>query len=149
MAFRFNLENVLKHRQRQEDIAQREFAEAQAAVDECLKTIEAMYARLDEVRQEICDAQKLGGPAEIETVRSLESFIGGHKIRIEHKRLEARELMQIAEAKQEALIVAAQEKKILSKLKDKRRGEYQEWVRRMEVEELDDIAMIRQARGKR
>ena len=40
MAFRFGLESVLKHRKRLEDIAQREFGEAQAAVDEVRADLE-------------------------------------------------------------------------------------------------------------
>ena len=47
MAFKFNLETVLKHRTRLEEAAQREFAEAQQAVDQILNKIESMYTRLD------------------------------------------------------------------------------------------------------
>ncbi len=145
MGFRFGLENVLKHRKRVEEVAQREFAEAQAAVDECLQRIDAMYARMDEVREEIHEAQSDGSARRIEEVREMESFLGGHKIRIEALRLEARRLLQIAEEKQEALIEAAREKKILVKLREKRLLEYREWLRQIETKELDDLTMVRRA----
>ena len=133
MAFRFGLEPVLKHRKRLEEIAQREFAEAQAAVEAALKQIEDMYARLDQVRVEISQAEKSGRLAE---VREMEGFIQGHKVRIETVR-------------QEALITAAQEKKVLVKLKEKRLNEYKEWIKKIEAKNMDDQTMMRQAWGKR
>lgn len=144
--FRFGLEPVLKHRQRLEEIAQREFANAQAEVDAILKRLEDMYTRLDEVRVEIAEAETRG---QLNDVRIMEAFISGHKIRIEDVRKEARRLLQAAEEKQEALILAAQEKKVLSKLKEKRFAEYKERLNRIEAKNQDDQTMMRQAWGKR
>jgi flagellar protein FliJ len=144
MAFRFNLEAVLKHRKRLEEAAQREFAEAQDAVDQCLKKIEGMYTRIDEVRVDIANQQDSTGHDKITAIQEMEHFISGHKIRIERLRLEARELLMVAEQKQEALIHAAREKKIMVKLKEKRLQEYKEWLRKLEAKELDDQNMIRQ-----
>lgn len=148
MAFKFGLNTVLKHRQRLEDVAQREYAEAQAAVDECLRAIEAMYQRNDEVRDDIAAAQKKGSAESVHQIRDMETFLGGQKIRIEHMRLKARELLVIAEIKQEALIEAAKEKKVLVKLKEKRFAEYKEWLARMETKEMDDMTSMRSARRK-
>lgn len=145
MRFRFSLESVLKHRTRLEEIAQREFAEAQARVDECLRQIEAMYKRMDEVREEILRAQGEGSSEKIEEVREMETFINGQKLRIERLRLHARELLQIAEEKQDALILAAQEKKILQRLKEKRQLEHRQHMNLIEAKELDDLTMVRQA----
>lgn len=146
MAFRFGLESVLKHRTRLEELAQRDFAIAQHAVEECLRRLEDMYKRLDEVRDDIMIAQ---GESRLEDVRGMEFFISGHKQRIENVRLEARELLHVAEDKQEALIKAAQERKVLVKLKEKRLAEYKEWLNRMEAKAADDQTMMRQAWGKR
>src|SRR5258708_1677060 len=99
MAFRFGLEPVLKHRKRLEEIAQREFAEAQSAVDEALKRLDYMYQRLDEVREEISVLERKN---KMEEVREMESFIAGQKIRIERARQEARQLLVTAEERQEA-----------------------------------------------
>lgn len=148
MAFRFGLEAVLKHRGRLEDVARREFMEAQNAVDECLRAIEAMYKRLDEVREEIAQAQKSGSSEKIQEILDMETFIKGQNIRIETLRLHARELLSIAETKQEALVEAAREKKILVKLKEKRQKDYRERKDRIEAKELDDMTNIRQARRK-
>lgn len=149
MAFRFGLESVLRHRKRSEDIAQREFAEAQAAVDVVLRQIEGMYVRLDEVREEVNQVQKTLGKSQLASICELESFIVGHKLNIEKKRKEARALLELAEQKQEALIFCAQEKKVLVKLKEKRLTEYKNWLGRIEAKALDDQTQMRQAWRKR
>lgn len=149
MKFKFNLESVLKHRERLEEIAQRELAEAQAAVNEVLARIEAMYRRMDEVREEILAAQKIGSQEKLEEVRQMEHFITNERRRVEQVRLEARELMAVAEEKQEKLMLAAQEKKIMTKLKERRLREHRERLARIEAKELDDLTMTRQAWGKR
>lgn len=130
-------------------MAQREFAEAQQALNEILLKIEGMYRRLDEAREEIAAAERVGGPRQIEEIRALEQFMGGFRRRIDETRLRARELMAATEEKQEALIAAAREKKILIKLRERRLHEYRERLGRIEAKELDDMTMIRQARGKR
>lgn len=149
MAFRFALENVLKQRKRVEEVAQREFAEAQAAVDEILRRLEAMYLRMDEVREEIFQAQTQGSKEKLAEIREMETFLTGQKTRIEQTRKEARVLLEHAEVKQEALISAAREKKILVKLREKRMTEYKEWLARTEAKMLDDQTQMRQAWGKR
>jgi flagellar FliJ protein len=64
-------------------------------------------------------------------------------VRIEQERLEARRLMVIAEEKHEILIGAARDRKILDKLKEKRRLQYQEWLKQLEAKQLDDQTMTR------
>lgn len=149
MGFKFSLEAVLKYRRRVEEIAQREFAEAQTAVDDCLRKIEAMYKRSDEVREDISDAQKGGKVDGVEHIREMELFLAGQKIRIATLRQHARELLQIAEEKQEALIQAAQDKKSLEKMKEKRFAEWEAWLRKLEAKELDDMTTVRQGWGKK
>ena len=149
MAFKFGLESVLKHRKRLEDVAQREFVQAQADVDAALGRLEKMYQRLDEVRIEISGKETSGGREAIANICELELFLRGHKVRIESVRLEARELLAIAETKQEALIHAATEKKVLVKLREKRLAEHRLVLERMEAKIQDDQAMMARAWGKR
>jgi flagellar protein FliJ len=149
MGFKFSLDGVLKHRKRLEEVAQREYAEAQAAVDECLRKIEAMYKRSDEVREEILGAQTSGASSSVENIREMELFLAGQKIRIETLRQHARALLQVAEEKQEALIQAAQDKKSLEKMKAKRKAEWEAWIRQIEAKELDDMTTVRQGWGKK
>ena len=149
MAFKFGLDSVLRHRKRLEDVAQKAFSDAQAAVDQALLRLEAMYARLDEVREEVLKMQLSHSMDKLEQIRAMETFLSGHKIRIETTRQEARGLLQAAEERQEELIASAQEKKVLVKLREKRLLEYKEWLNRIEAKNLDDQTMMRQAWGKR
>ena len=149
MALRFGLETVLKHRKRLEEIAQRELVEAQEAVDEVLARLESMYQRSDEIRLEIAEIENGERSDKMEFIRSLESFLQGHKVRTEAVRLEARERLKVAEDRQQDLIIAAQEKKSLVKLKEKRIREYKEWLDRIEAKNRDDQTMMRQAWRKR
>jgi flagellar FliJ protein len=143
LGFRFGLETVLKHRKRLEDVAQREFLEAQRALNECLGRIDSMYKRMDEVRMEIHQAQANGNRQALNEILESELFINGQKIRVQAERLKARQLMQIVEQKQEALILASREKKILVQLKDKKLVEYKEWLARIEAKALDDLTTTR------
>lgn len=149
MGFTFSLNSVLKHRKRIEDVAQREYAEARQAVEACLQAIEAMYRRMDEVRAEIGEAQKLGTREKLQEILEMEGFIHGQKIRIETLRLHARQLLIVAEEKQEALIFAAKEKKVLVTLKEKRLKEYHDWLRELETKNIDEQNMMRQFRKAR
>lgn len=143
MAFRFGLETVLKHRKRLEDVAQREYLEAQQNLDVCLARIDAMYKRMDEVRMEIHQAQSSGSRQSVNEILEMELFITGQKVRVQTERMTARQLMQIVEAKQELLIQASREKKILVQLKDKKLTEYKEWLARIEAKALDDLTTTR------
>ncbi len=50
----------------------------------------------------------------------------------------------VAEQKQDALIEAAKDKKVLQKLKERRKQEYVEHMRKIEMKELEDITTVRQ-----
>ncbi len=143
MAFKFGLETVLKHRKRQEEIAQREFAEAQAELDQCLRTLDEMYHRHDQVREEIAHLQAQGTTHALHQITEMEFFLKGHRIRIDEMRLEARRVMVIVEEKQEVLISASREKKILEKLKDKKFEQHREWMRKIDAKIQDDQTMTR------
>lgn len=143
MKFRFSLEAVLKHRHRLEELAQKEFAQAQHDLDVVLKGIEAMYERMDQVRGDIRQSQDAGAARSLDEVRQMELFIEGQKIRIHSERLRARELMAVLEEKQEKLVEAMQERKVLEKLKEKKLAEFRERLRTMELKELDDMTMTR------
>jgi flagellar FliJ protein len=149
MGFKFPLNAVLKHRKRLEEVAQKEYAEARQAVEDCLRAIEAMYQRMDEVRAEISDAEKQGSREKMQEILQMDNFLHGQKIRIETLRLHARQLLATAEEKQEALVLAAQEKKVLVKLKEKRLKEYHQWLREIETKNLDEQNMMRQFRRAR
>lgn len=143
MAFRFALESILKHRKRQEDIAQRDFLEAQAKVEECLRGIQSIYTSIDNTRISISAAEKSGTPNDLDFIRQADRFIEGQKVRVREERLKARELIRAMEDRQHELTERMHERKIMQNLKDKRLEEYQEEIKRIEQIELDDLVNSR------
>jgi flagellar export protein FliJ len=149
MKFLFSLDSVLKHRQRIEEMAQRDYAEAQAAVAQTQVELQAMYDRVDQVREDITKLHVRGDSLSLQRAVASEEFLRGFQRRIEAKRHELRQLMQVAEDKQEALVFAAREKKTLVNLRKKKKAEFDLKVRRNEVKELDDLTATREARRQR
>jgi flagellar export protein FliJ len=146
MAFKFGLEPVLKHRERLEEIAHMEYTQARAKVDAAMDGLETMCSLITEIRAEIASALKSGS---LLIAHEMEDFLAGHKIRIDRLRQQARELLRQAEDKQDVLIKAARERKVLAILKDRKLAEYRDWLRRIEAKALDDQTMTRQVWGKR
>lgn len=142
MAFRFSMESILKHRKRQEELAQKEVADAQSNLEACLRTIEDMYRQIDETRDSISRNER-SGQADVHWIVTSEAFIEAQKIRIHKERMHARELIRVLEDKQEALVERLHERKIIEKLKERREQEYKERMARLEQKELDDMTNSR------
>lgn len=140
MAFEFSFESLLRHRARIEEMARREFLEAQAIVQGTLNEIDKMYQRIDEVRNQISEEQQ-GNNTNL--IQQLEAFIEGQKIRIEMKRLEARQQMEVAEEKQDILTERAKEHKSLKKLKAKKYAEFKKAQKKKEAKNIEDMVTMR------
>lgn len=147
MAFHFALKTLLKHRKRLEDDAQAEYLEAQNRVNEALNTIQQMYTRIEEIREKNMDLERGSSPGKLSYIATNNEFIDGQKIRIERKRHETRELMQIAEAKHEKLVEAAREYKILEKLREKKYSAYLKEQKIKEQKQMDDVVTMKFKRG--
>lgn len=143
MAFRFSLESILKHRKREEEIAQKEFMEQQTIVETCLRHLEELYLQIDRTRELISASVKSGTPEDLHRIRSSEEFIEGQKIRIHNERKRARELIRELEERQEILLSRLHERKIMEKLKEKKFEEYKVLMAQMEMREMDDLVNVR------
>ena len=63
------------------------------------------------------------------------------------QRRKIRELNQIAETKQQALVAAAKEYKILEKLREKKLTEYKDVLKKRELKMVDELVTTRFKRG--
>jgi len=142
MKFKFPLESVIHYRKQLEDEARREFEVAQANLDRSLQHINYMYQQMDDSRSRILALQQKQ-PVDIASIRYNEEFIEGQKIRIQNERLKARDLMAIAEEKQGILVEKAKEHKILLKLKEKRKIQFLNEQKKLEVKRMDDLVTMR------
>jgi flagellar FliJ protein len=142
VAFQFRLETLLKHRRALQDIAQKDYAEAEAKVRAKLDYIKSLYAEIDQARKERSRAEaKLAFTAN--SLSGVEEFIALTYIKIERARKEARELMQIMEQKHAILIEKAKERKIIEKIKERKMFEYKAELKKLEAKEMDDMTSMR------
>jgi flagellar FliJ protein len=146
MKFKFPLESVLKHRKSVEKLAVKSFMEAQQRLEECLSAIRRMYEGMDESRLKIAKLHKLGG-ANIGEIVDLETFIQGQGIRVDKRREEARELMAEVEHRQDLLQEAVKDVKMMEKIKERRKNEFDLKVQKKEYKSLDDMNIMRFKRG--
>jgi flagellar FliJ protein len=150
MKFRFRLQKVLEHRQRIENEAKRAYFEAVAKTQEAKDQLTSMYQAIDASRIRAHQIQSQGGGSStIMTLQDTDLFIRGQQVRIEGQRKVIRELKQVEEREQEALVAAAKERQALEKLRDKKILEFKERVDRQEALEVDDLNIIRGPARKR
>lgn len=145
MKFQFPFGKLLEIRARAEDVARKQFAEAQRAVDEANRELAEMYAAIDRSRSSSHELALNGGADPARLVQN-DAFVLGQGVLIERKRSVIRELMSIAEAAQAALVEAAKERKTLEKLRERRLNEWKAAVKKREIKRLDELATTRHGR---
>jgi len=140
--FNFRLETLKRQRKIAQDIAQREYAEAQKKVRDQLEHIQKLYSEVDFAREQSESIQLAGGQCRDQLI-ALEEFINGQKIKINNARSVARELMQEAEELLEVLTIKTQEFKIIEKLKEKKTEEYRKEKIKKQNKDIDDLVITR------
>ncbi len=142
MKFRFAYEHLLKHKKRLEELAAREFAEAQHQVDLANQKLRLMFEQIEESRKRALDLTNEGG-RKSGALAQIDEFINGHKIRIDLQRQVIRQLHLEAERTQDALIEAAKEYKTLQKLRERRLDEFKHLVKKHELKQVDELVTTR------
>jgi flagellar export protein FliJ len=145
MKFEFPLEVVLQYRERTEEQARLDYLEAKKDVDALLRQIDEMYGQVDQARWAAHqETQSLVSSCKIQI---LDEFIQGQTIKIEKARQTARNLLVIADAKYDQLVLAARELIILQKLKKKRLADFNKKNKSKEIKNLDEAATLRSHRS--
>ena len=146
MKFKFPLQTVVRHRKIIEDLAQKDFMEAQANLNVEIQKLEKMQSDLHESHLRTGDLQKAGGqqgPALIQ----IHEFKKGQDVRIERQRYKIQEFEKIVEDKREILRQAALEYKIIEKFKEKKFEEYKFNRNIEEQNEADEQSILRFGRN--
>ena len=143
--FRFRLERVLSYREQLEKERQIALTRVhQLVVDHERKLMEA-YSVVERAREELRQ-READGEIDVEAVRAQRRYIATLKRRVSDvlKRLRKLEI-ELAQRRDDA-VQARKECKVLEMLKQRRRGEHLDEVKRAEQAELDDIATKREVR---
>ncbi len=140
--FIFSFERLLSHRHKLEDLARRNWLEAQANVDAATQKLTQMFEDIDQARSRAANLTRVGG-AHGPALAQVDEFINGQKIFIERQRGEIRALTAEAERLQEILVEAAKEKKILEKLRERKVEEFKLRRKKQELKEVDELVVTR------
>ena len=146
MKFKFSYQKLLEHRKRLEELARDDYLLAQKLVMVAEEGLEKMYQQIDDSRTRAGTLSVKGGD-QVASLVLIDHFINNHKLRIEAQRKKIRELKSTAEEKQQALVSASKEYKILEKLRERRVLEFKEIVKKREQKFVDDLVTMRFKRG--
>ncbi len=146
MKFKFGLEKVLRQRELQESLAQRDFAEAQNLLNDEIAKLQSMtQTKEDSIRQrnELVQNTQTWGVS----VQQINQFLTGQDVRIKQQNQRLSEFEKVVEAKREILRKASVEVKIIEKLKEKKLEEFKREFDRKEQNEIDELTALRFSRN--
>lgn len=144
--FKFGLQKVMQHRKTVEDLAQRDFQEAQAEFNRQNEILKQMYQAIDDARKTAFAKQTEGGMA-ASALSQVHDFVKGQDIRIERQKAKIQEIERLVENLREILRKAAMDYKIIESLRDKKKQEFKKKVSVKEQKLTDDLNLMRFKRG--
>lgn len=142
MKFKFPLQNVMKHRKVLEDLAQRDYQEANARLNDEEQKLAKLYEAVDMARQFSFKTQVHGGSAG-SALSQVHDFLKGQDIRIERQKKVIEEQRKIVEDFQEILRQRAVDYKIIEKYKDRKLEEFKVEKNKKEQKSADDMVSSR------
>ena len=148
MGFKFRLQALLKQRKTLEEVAKREYMQAQALVNESNRKINSYWSDIDMARKNVFEAQQKVG-ASSNYWADFDQYIKGLKVKIENEKVILRQRLVVSEEKKEGLIQASREHKVMIKLREKMEREYLLMRKKKEQKDLDDMVTMRYKRNKR
>lgn len=140
--FAFGFEKLLHHRRQLEDIARRNWLEAQAKVDAANGKMRNLFDEIEQARFRAGTLAR-GGGAHGPALAQIDEFINGQKVRIEAQRAEIRKLLADAESMHEIVVEAAKERKILEKLRERKHEDFKSRLKKQEIKEIDELVVTR------
>lgn len=143
--FKFNLAKVLMQRQIVADVAQRSFAEAQAARDAEIAKLNEM---IDIKKRSLDERAALVQNSNdwVNSVAQINNFITGQDLRIKNQNLRLQESENLVESRREILREKVSEVKILERLEEKQKQAYMNVAAKEEQAELDELSVLRFSR---
>ena len=146
MKFNFKLENVLKQRQLTEDIAQKNYREADAYLREEERRLREMRAKVVEARDYAHTTVTNIALPQV-TLAQVHEFIKGQDVRIERQLKKVQEIERRVEDLREILRLRAIDTKIMEGLKEKKREQFAEKKAKLEQKNNDDLMVMRHGRA--
>lgn len=142
MKFRFPLQKVLEHRKINESLAQKDFQEAMMFLNQETSRLEQMLEQKSQAHLQAGALSSQGG-AQGPALSQIHEFLKGQEIRIQRQREKIQEVEKLVEGKREILRQAAQEYKIIDRLREKKFEEYKLERISQDQKEMDEQSILR------
>lgn len=142
MKFRFPLQKVLEHRKINESLAQKDFQEAMMFLNQETSRLEQMLEQKSQAHLQAGALSSQGG-AQGPALTQIHEFLKGQEIRIQRQREKIQEVEKLVEGKREILRQAAQEYKIIDRLREKKFEEYKLERISQDQKEMDEQSILR------
>lgn len=144
--FKFGLAKVLTQREIVADLAQKDFVEAQAALDAEISKLNEMIAVKE---RSLSDRAAMIQTSTdwVNQVDQINKFLIGQDLRIKKQNLRLQEAENLVESRREILRQAVSEVKILERLEEKQKKAHMAEAAKVEQAELDEIAVLRFSRN--
>lgn len=143
MQFRFPLQKVMDHRKTLENLAQKDFQEAQGELTRRQEELRRLTEQLHQARLEAGRVQESAPGAAPERLKQIHEFTVLQEIRIERQKTKVAEAEKLVEEKREILREKAVDFKIMERLRERRREEYVRERKQAEQKETDEINVLR------
>jgi flagellar FliJ protein len=141
--FKFSFEKLLEYQKQQEDVARRDYNESLDKLEIEKARYQKFFKDQDMARDEQFYLKNRNDGVSVSRLNEIDNFLDGLYKKIENQRSVVINHTQIVEQKQEILHLAAKERKILEKLKDKKFQEYKKALKKAEFKEADELVVTR------
>ena len=141
--FHFSLENVLSYRLQIEEAKKREFAMAHQATFAQLLALQDFYVLESKGKVELRAIESKPRDLRLEDILAQRRYLGSIAQKIVHARGLVQKRAQEEEVARRAYVQARKDRRLLERLRERRRGDYDYEVGREERKEMDEVASRR------
>lgn len=142
MKFKFSLQKVLEHRKIIEGLAQKDFQEVVGQLNQEISRLDHMLKEKTAAHGRAGSLVQLGG-AQGPALSQIHDFLRGQDAQIQKQRTKISEIEKLVEAQREILRLAAQEYKIMEKMRENKFEEYKAKRLSDEQKEMDEQNILR------
>ena len=142
MKFKFPLQKVLEHRKIQENLVQKDLQEAVMYLNQQQSKLDSMILQKSQAHESAGTLVKQGG-SQGPALGQVHEFLKGQEVLIEKQRLQVQEAEKLVEARREILKRAAQDYKIIEKMRENQFEEYRQKRLSDDQKEMDEQSILR------
>lgn len=142
MKFKFPLQKVLEHRKLTENLKQKDFQDAVMYLTQENSKLNSMIQQKTLAHESAGQLVKQGG-SQGPALTQVHEFLKGQDVLIEKQKIKVQEAEKLVEARREILKQAAQEYKIIEKMRENQFEEYRQKRLKDDQNEMDEQSILR------